>query len=586
MKNRRLVILTTVMIMVLVACSPAQQPQTQASTASAGTEPPTQHPADSTPTITEEPYTPPEHPIAIRTIDGQAEFFNRGTGQTFIPRGTNYIKIVRTENGSLQNRLLGTADFEPDVIRANFALLHELGYNTVRIFIDSCSSGPTCIAKENGTGLNTEYIDNLVSLMQIAKDEGIFLLLTSNDLPSGGGYTAIADRDPSANPMVEAYRNGQMLTSSGQEATAAYWEDLMSALEERRAPFDAVLGWELFNEQWLFTDQPPLSLNEGIFTGPNGEDYDLSDDAQKRDLVADSLMLFINTMRSIILKYDPSGLVTMGFFTPDFPNPTRIGDNRYVDTAILIERDAPLDFYDIHAYPGDDITIEQIVENYGVQNYEEKPVILGEYGAFEDRFNTIQGAARATGEWAAGFCESGIDGTLYWTLTDLPAELGDPTWGLLENDAYLLNLFAPVNQPEPCVAPDIETDNRAFGATVTASRSLPDELPEYAVDENTSTMWGAGASPPQWIEIDLGQDATINSVRLMTSQYPAGDTVHEVRVRSADSTFETVHTFNGYTTGDQWLEFIPDTPLENVRYVRVYTLSSPSWVAWKEIEIR
>ena len=150
----------------------------------------------------------------------------------------------------------------------------------------------------------------------------------------------------------------------------------------------------------------------------------------------------------------------------------------------------------------------------------------------------------------------------------------------------MLELFAPVNQPDPCSAPDVPTNNLAFGAAVTASRSLADEPPERAVDEDTSTTWGAGADAPQWIEIDLGAEKTVSEIRLLTSQYPAGETVHEVRVRGEDTVFETVMRFEGATEDLQWLIYQPDTPLENVRYIRIVTLSSPSWVAWREVEVR
>ena len=33
------------------------------------------------------------------------------------------------------------------------------------------------------------------------------------------------------------------------------------------------------------------------------------------------------------------------------------------------------------------------------------------------------------------------------------------------------------------------------------------------------------------------------------------------------------------------LEFIPEAPVPDVRYVRIVTRSSPSWISWREIEI-
>jgi len=302
--------------------------------------------------------------------------------------------------------------------------------------------------------------------------------------------------------------------------------------------------------------------------------------------VADALAQYIATIREVILESDPHAKITMGFFAPEFPNETGIGGRRFVDTAALVEREVPLDFWDIHAYPGDNLTFAQFMQNFGLENYTKKPVVLGEFGGFKSRYETVAAAARAAGAWMAGFCEQGVDGYLYWTLTDLPAELGDPTWGLLDGEGFMLDLFAPDNRPDPCVAPIVPSDNLAYGAAITASRQLPEELSSMAVDENTGTIWGAGAGPPQWIEIDLGEEQTISNIRLLTSQWPAGETIHEIRVRGDGAAFEILHRFEGHTADQQWLAFNAERPLENIRYIRVTTLSSPSWVGWREIEVK
>ena len=87
-------------------------------------------------------------------------------------------------------------------------------------------------------------------------------------------------------------------------------------------------------------------------------------------------------------------------------------------------------------------------------------------------------------------------------------------------------------------------------------------------------------------EIDLGAEQIIRDIRLLTSQFPAGETVHEVRVRGEETVFETVFRFEGATEDMQWLTYLPESPLENVRYIRINTLSSPSWIAWREVEVR
>jgi hypothetical protein len=133
---------------------------------------------------------------------------------------------------------------------------------------------------------------------------------------------------------------------------------------------------------------------------------------------------------------------------------------------------------------------------------------------------------------------------------------------------------------------EVSSGNIAYQKPTLASRSLPEEPAEFVVDENASTHWGAGADAPQWIEIELDGNYSIDEIRLLVAQYPAGDTIHQVQWRRAGSTtYETTHEFRGFTEDDEWLVYTPDSGNENISALRIRTLSSPSWVAWKEIQV-
>jgi hypothetical protein len=218
--------------------------------------------------------------------------------------------------------------------------------------------------------------------------------------------------------------------------------------------------------------------------------------------------------------------------------------------------------------------------------YDDKPIILGEYGAFRHIYSSSDSAARAATQTAAESCQYGFDGWLYWTYYPAETSVSDRTWGLVEEDNYLLNLYAPVNQPDVCTAVEVPNDNLAYGKPVTASRSLPEEPAVNAVDDNTGTSWISGDGPVQWIQVDLQGTYRITEIRLLISQYPAGFTTHYLQVRFlADDTFQTVFTFEGETNDNDWLVFTPDVPLENVSQIRLQTIASPSWVSWKEIQV-
>ncbi len=514
-----------------------------------------------------------DHRIGVRDVGGVGEFYDKASGATFVPRGVNYV-FVPTASANT-NLLLRVGTYDALRTRDDFATLAGLGYNTVRVFLDQCNTGQGCIGADDNVGLNPQYLDNIADMMAAASESGISILFTSNDLPDQGGYSEEANS--ASGETFAGYRNSYYLTPQAISATRRYWRDLLTGLVERNAAFDAVLGWQLLNEQWMFVDQPPLSLTSGIVETTTGA-YDMSDPAQKTQMVSDGLVHYIAQMKEEILLHDPTALVTMGFFVPEIAAP-----GWYVETASLLAR-SDLDFFDFHGYPGGP-SLKEHAEHFGMIGFDSKPIVLGEYGAFRHIYSEIDDAARAASEWAAESCQYGFDGWLYWTYFPADASVGDRTWGMVDDDGYLLDLFAPVNQPDICVPVEVANDNLAYGKPVTASQSLPDEPPQNAVDDNAQTNWGSGADPVQWIEVDLQGRVRVRELRLLVGQYPSGNTTHRVEVRIAAGEYQTVHEFSGWTSDRDWLTFTPGTPLENVTHIRVQTLTGPSWVAWAEIEV-
>jgi len=129
--------------------------------------------------------------------------------------------------------------------------------------------------------------------------------------------------------------------------------------------------------------------------------------------------------------------------------------------------------------------------------------------------------------------------------------------------------------------------NIALSETATASSATSENPASFAVDGLAETFWSAGAFAPQWIEIDLGATHSIGRIRLIAAQLPAGYTDHRVWVRgpSPGDQQRLLHEFTGETTDGQALEYAPAKPVTGVRYLRVETVASPSWIAWKEIEV-
>jgi len=128
-------------------------------------------------------------------------------------------------------------------------------------------------------------------------------------------------------------------------------------------------------------------------------------------------------------------------------------------------------------------------------------------------------------------------------------------------------------------------------ASYTASNSWTSTgaLPNKAFDGKTSTSWNAGNFAVQWIEVDLGQEYYLDSIQLLIGQLPAGNTTHEVWVSNrpignSSSGATLAKTFQGFTDNSQWLQSDFSNSKKG-RYVQVKTVSSPSWVAWIEIQL-
>jgi len=159
--------------------------------------------------------------------------------------------------------------------------------------------------------------------------------------------------------------------------------------------------------------------------------------------------------------------------------------------------------------------------------------------------------------------------------------------GSVEYCAAGYEAFCPQAQATaPASAADLPTSgNLALGASIRASHSLSSEPAGRAVDGNDSTSWNSGDFPPQWIELDLGAPAAITEIRLLVTQDPNGNTQHRILLGSDAGNLSEMYQFNQTTQTGTWLVFRPEEAIENIRIVRIETLSSPSWVGWVEIQV-
>lgn len=130
-----------------------------------------------------------------------------------------------------------------------------------------------------------------------------------------------------------------------------------------------------------------------------------------------------------------------------------------------------------------------------------------------------------------------------------------------------------------------DTGNLALEKPATASSAYGDATADRAVDGDADTLWNAGAFAPAWIEIDLGSAHPVAAIRLLVQQTPSGPTHHRVTCAPAPGVDATLLSeVQGETQSLHVLTVTLD-PAVSCRMVRIETVSSPSWVAWREIEV-
>ncbi len=532
--------------------------------------------ASAAPALSADGAEPSVARIKVRQVDGVAEFFRTDSGDRFVPRGVNYIDFIRDENGVYRDAVFATATFDADRVREAFANLAAHGYNTVRVFFDTCGIGRSCIGVPGGQGMQARYLDNMTEVMHIAAEEGIYLLLTANSIPDEGGYWEYFDRLFGADhPGFTRRENADWLHTAGVETKARFWDDLLGGLAGRDAPFEVVLGWQLTNEQWLFREHPPLSLDAGFAETANGRRYDLGKPRQQRKMVADGLVYLIDRLREVITEYDPEGLVTMGWFAPYF------GADWFVDTEPMLKR-ADLDFFDFHAYGDAGLSPREQARSFGMIGYERKPIVMGELGVGKAIVPTSSSAAASVQQWIADSCDVGFDGWLNWGYYPWPEDLGGAAWAFLDDDGRLLEALAPVDQPDPCVVSPRAGTDLARGAKVTASASAPGQPPRQATDGQASS-WVAGDFPPQSLRLRFKRPAALGQVGLAVDQWPSGATHHRLWATLRGGREVLLADIERYLHTDSALDYVFDMPLPEVTGLRIDTLESPSWVGWREV---
>ena len=393
-----------------------------------------------------EPSTP-AHRIAVRVVRGVTELYDRETGKRFLPRGSNYIRLAE-QTAADGTRLTYHSTFDvgryaPTRGEAALRRMEADGYNAVRVFVNGVCRA-RCAGDEHGGAISSAYAANLTDFLRRAKAHSVFVVLTADAPPSVGKYAELLDE---AQRTRAEWPNVAYLTEQGVEADAAFWHDLVAELRRQHAPLDAVLAYELRNEAAFRADRRPLTLPAGRIETSRGRAYDLGRPGERRRMLEESLVSWIDQVRAAVKEIAPDALVAVGF-----PLPQR-GDPRIVPVRAALERSSA-DIIDVHAYPRPGRTLREQMRRFGLGAPRRKLLIMGEFGAFKADYRSPEVAARRLRSWQRSSCRYDFDGWLVWTWdTAEQPEL----WNALSGRRTIERTLAPKFARAVCARPRAPT---------------------------------------------------------------------------------------------------------------------------------
>jgi hypothetical protein len=365
----------------------------------------------------------------------------------FTPRGANYIPLA-VQTGWTGLTLTYHSTFNvgaydtvaAEKMLARMSLDH---FNVVRVSLNGC-----CEIASLGNpagGLSVSYLANLSDFLVRAKLHGISVMLTTDGVPMFGGYENIIYESCCTEFNAD---NMSYLTAQGLTAHAKLWHDLIVGLKAEGAPLDAIFAYELVNELSFDVDYPPLSLASGMVATADGHSYDMASPDSRQAMMDNNLVYWSNHVRDTIEALDPGALVTVGFFEPQGPNPSRIGDVRLIRPYPAIASSG-VDFVDLHLYVGFALSMEQYSQNFNEDAYPAKPIIMGEFGAPMSTFGSANSAVQALVGWQTSSCSHSFSGWLLWTW-DTPSQPDGGFWAMTSADSVIEKSLSPVQRADPC----------------------------------------------------------------------------------------------------------------------------------------
>jgi len=386
----------------------------------------------------------PLHRIGVRTMAGRhAEFFDTVTGRAFVPRGNNYIRL------DPKHSTFSPAKYDPDRVEVALREMQRHGYNVVRVYLNSQVIGGSL----ERPGVDVLYMSNVLDFLARANAHGLYVMLSSDWLPSN--YASIVGASPP--PAKVEGINGVFMTPGFIEAARQYWTDVITAIKFLDPSLlSTVFSYDIWAEPFFQSDQQPFSLTSGFVTTADGGTYDMSN-AASRQLAADNAARYwANQVVAAVKRADPQALTVASLFSPKAVGRSGydgVQPNRDVRAPLRMSvlAESALDYVDLHTYPtGASYRLKDDLDSaeLGATGMS-KPRLIGEFGALKSYYPEANDAAPVLADHQVGSCAYGVKGWLLWTW-DAGGSEQPHFWNALDANGEINSLLAPIHRPDAC----------------------------------------------------------------------------------------------------------------------------------------
>ncbi len=361
--------------------------------------------------------------IAIRSTANGPEFFDKTSGDVFVPMGYNYAHLqdFTWKGEPLKGHATFNSEYyDPSASENTLFKLQEAGYNTIRVFINPIAVSETKDVLENA------YILNVVDFIKQADEYGIGVILTTDMISVTSYGTALKSEDDIW------WWNDQYIFDEQIDLEVDFWQSLIKELKANAVSLDAIFAFEIRNEFFFHPDHYPFKGDTALVKHPNNTTYDMSVEADKTTLMEVSFIHWAKTIRNAILAEDSEALVTVGFYAPE-----PIGK-----PSIVAITKSDLDFVDLHLY-AEHASLEEYNTYFDLINHKDKLIILGEFGIIEKNGKTIAKNKNDLLEWRDKLMQDyGLNGWILWTWdTNVGTELSIP-----DNNGVIFKAFCPKSE--------------------------------------------------------------------------------------------------------------------------------------------